>query len=105
MPLWEKTSPKAAKVRARLQAGAFTPGKVPLCTPEVAANTLLCLINQASYLLGRQRARLERDFLEKGGFTENLYRARTRAKRGLLDGRTSRTGRTSKTGPTLDDEI
>jgi len=46
-------------------------------TPEVAANTLLCLINQAIFLLKRQIERLESDFVEEGGFTERLYRVRT----------------------------
>ena len=32
-------------------------------TPEVAANTLLCLINQAIYLLKRQIEKLEQDFV------------------------------------------
>ena len=45
--------------------------------PEVAANTLICLINQATYLLKRQIQRLEQDFLDKGGFTEKLYRVRS----------------------------
>ncbi|HWX17351.1 MAG TPA: four helix bundle suffix domain-containing protein [Chthoniobacterales bacterium] len=45
--------------------------------PEIAANTMLCLINQASYLLHRQLNPLEKDFLS-GGFTERLYAARTR---------------------------
>ena len=44
--------------------------------PEVAANTLICVINQATYLLRRQVQRQERDFLEEGGFTERLYRVR-----------------------------
>jgi restriction system protein len=39
---------------------------------------LLCLINQASYLLHRQLERLEQDFLTNGGFTERLYAGRTR---------------------------
>jgi len=43
---------------------------------EVAANTLICLIHQASYLLRRQLERLEADFLTGGGFTERLYRKR-----------------------------
>lgn len=80
LPAWEKGSRKAELVRAKLQAGAFTAEKVLLCTPEVAANTLLCLANQASYLLGRQIARLEADFLSKGGFTEKLHAARTQAR-------------------------
>lgn len=46
------------------------------CSPEVAANTLICLINQASYLLRRQLQYLERSFLAEGGFTERLYRER-----------------------------
>jgi len=85
LPVWEKESHFATKVRAKLEGGAFTPDKLRLCKPEVAANTLLCLVNQASYLLGRQIARLERDFLQKGGFTENLYQARTRARRSRSD--------------------
>lgn len=49
--------------------------------PEVAANTLLCLINQATYLLKRQIERLEQGFVEKGGFTEKLYRVRSQRRK------------------------
>lgn len=49
-------------------------------SPEVAANTLLCLIHQASYLLNRQIQRLERDFVQHGGFTERLHAVRHRAR-------------------------
>lgn len=80
LPAWEKGSRKAELVRAKLEAGAFAAEKVLLCTPEVAANTLVCLVNQASYLLGRQIARLEADFLSDGGFTEKLHAARTKAR-------------------------
>ena len=48
---------------------------------EVAANTMLCLIHQANYLLDRQLESLERQFLSEGGFTERLYRARTQHRR------------------------
>jgi restriction system protein len=48
---------------------------------EVAANTIICLINQASYLLRRQLERLEQQFLDEGGFTERLYRTRTQRRR------------------------
>jgi four helix bundle suffix protein len=47
---------------------------------SVAANTLICLINQASYLLGRQLENLDQTFLEQGGFTERLHAARTRSR-------------------------
>ena len=49
--------------------------------PEVAANTLICLINQTNYLLDQQLRQLEQQFLKEGGFTEKLYRARTEARR------------------------
>ena len=43
--------------------------------PELAANAMLCAVNQAAYLLKRQLESQSREFLEKGGFTENLYAA------------------------------
>ena len=43
---------------------------------ERCANTMICLVNQASYLLARQLRRLEQDFLSEGGFTERLYQQR-----------------------------
>ena len=44
---------------------------------EVAANTMICLINQCTYLLRRQLADQEKRFLAEGGFTERLYRERS----------------------------
>jgi len=44
---------------------------------EVAANTMICLINQETYLLARQITRLAADFETQGGFTERLYRVRS----------------------------
>ena len=49
---------------------------IEITTPEIAANILICLINQASYLLGKQIKTLESSFLTEGGFTEKLYRER-----------------------------
>lgn len=40
--------------------------------PAVRANTLICLIHQANFLLDRQIAALERDFIEVGGYSEQL---------------------------------
>ncbi|MBI2997374.1 MAG: four helix bundle protein, partial [Deltaproteobacteria bacterium] len=48
---------------------------------EVAANTLICLINQTNYLFDQQLRQLEQQFLEEGGFTEKLYRARSQARK------------------------
>jgi restriction system protein len=57
------------------------PYDLKTASPEFAANTLLCLINQASFLLGRQLQRLEQNFLQEGGFTERLYRKRKRTRK------------------------
>ena len=44
--------------------------------PGVRANALICLINQANYLLDRQIAALEKQFVEEGGYSEQLASAR-----------------------------
>lgn len=44
--------------------------------PAVRANTLICLINQANYLLDRQIAALEKAFVKAGGYSEQLAAAR-----------------------------
>ncbi len=82
LPIWDKNSPEAVAVRHRLQSDQSDMAEVlGAAAPEVAANTLLCLINQASYLIHRQLDRLERDFLERGGFTERLYSVRSQVRR------------------------
>jgi restriction system protein len=48
--------------------------------PEVAANTLACLIHQTNYLLDQQLRQLEERFLKEGGFTERLFNKRREAK-------------------------
>lgn len=91
LAVWDKESPKVLAMRARLAGRLKRPSDrsdrsevfdEPLTsalrvleetTPEVAANILLCLTHQASYLLKRQMERLESDFTQNGGFTERLY--------------------------------
>jgi four helix bundle suffix protein len=83
--IWPKDSPEALAVRGKYQSersdttdgsDKSDPYAIATASPEVAANTLICLINQASFLLGRQLRRLEEQFLTEGGFTEKLYRKR-----------------------------
>lgn len=40
--------------------------------PEVRANALICLIHQANYLLDQQIETLEAQFVEEGGYSEQL---------------------------------
>ena len=54
---------------------------IETASPEVAANTIICLIHQTNYLLDQQLRHLEKAFLEEGGFTERLYQARVAARR------------------------
>ena len=44
--------------------------------PAIRANALLCLINQANYLLDKQIGALEAQFIEGGGYSEQLATAR-----------------------------
>ena len=44
--------------------------------PAIRANALICLINQANFLLDRQIAALEKGFVEGGGYSEQLATAR-----------------------------
>jgi four helix bundle suffix protein len=95
--VWPKDSREALAMRARLARDrtenlpSAKPGVVRLtglfglaefvekAEPELAANAMLCAVNQAAYLLKRQIQSQGREFLEKGGFTEKLYGARKRS--------------------------
>jgi four helix bundle suffix protein len=46
--------------------------------PETAANSIVCLIHQANYLLDQQLRALEKAFVEEGGLRERMTRARLR---------------------------
>ncbi|MBI4645587.1 MAG: four helix bundle protein [Bacteroidia bacterium] len=85
---WDKNSPEALAVRGMYKPfTSDTSNKSDLSDPsdlynirtasaETAANTLICLINQATYLLRKQLEKLELLFLKEGGFTERLYNER-----------------------------
>ncbi|NLD38716.1 MAG: four helix bundle protein [Desulfatiglans sp.] len=40
--------------------------------PAIRANAIICLINQANYLLDQQISALEKSFVEEGGYSEQL---------------------------------
>lgn len=78
LTLWDKDDSRAREVRALAYRSDRTDKsyKTYLENPENAANMMICLINQANYLLDQQLRTLEKQFLEDGGFTERLYRKR-----------------------------
>jgi restriction system protein len=100
--MWAKESPEAMAVRNLYQSDQSDESdrsdgsdksdsySIRTASAEKVANTLICLINQAGFLLGRQIRRLEESFVKEGGFTERLYQARMKSRR-------SRTGRNSQT--------
>jgi restriction system protein len=54
--------------------------------PAVVANTIICLIHQANYLLDLQISGLEQQFVEDGGYSEQLAAKRIeKRKRDLTD--------------------
>lgn len=98
LPVWEKDSPKALAMRERLKtdvAQDIPPEKAgrPCLTglsglvefvrraePELAANAMLCAVNQAAYLLRKLIEKQTQEFVEQGGFSERLYDARVHAR-------------------------
>ena len=86
--LWTKDDPQAKEIRNLAYASnrSYSTYKsyIEKDSPEIAANTIICLIHQANFLLDQQLRQLEKQFLEEGGFTEKLYKARSQA-RGSAD--------------------
>lgn len=90
LPQWAKDDLRALAVRAvgkrdrktdptdrtdRSDQGPYSPW-LNSDDPAVVANAIICLIHQANYLLDRQIAGLERQFVQEGGYTERLAAAR-----------------------------
>ena len=85
LSLWQKNHHQAQIIRKLAYASnrSYMTYKTYIwgSPAEVAANTLICLIHQTNFLLDQQLRQLEKQFLEQGGFTEKLYRARQISKR------------------------
>ena len=80
LTLWGKDSPEAKAVRAIAYKSnkTYESYRSYLSDPERAANCLICLIHQTNFLLDRQLESLEKEFVEQGGYTENLFKRRLR---------------------------
>jgi len=84
LPLWGKNDLMARTVRdlAYKENRSYMTYRpyIEGATAEIAANTIICLIHQANYLLDQQLRQLEAAFLKDGGFTERLYWSRKKAR-------------------------
>src|SRR5258708_36643245 len=73
MVLWNKDDSTAQTIRGMAYQNNRTymtyRTYIEDASAEVAANTIICLIHQANYLLDRQLRQLEAAFLQTGGFT------------------------------------
>jgi four helix bundle suffix protein len=58
--------------------------------PAIRANALLCLIHQTNYLLDKQIEALESQFIEEGGYSEQLAAARLAERNKQRNGPTDR---------------
>lgn len=80
LKIWPKTDPRVLKFRQigfRLTSLSNLREKPELPQdPEDAANFLLTLCHQATFLLNKQIKSLEEKFVKEGGYTENLFKRR-----------------------------
>lgn len=79
LTVWDKNDQKTREFRnLGIEATKVYPPKAVKLPdlPEEAANLLLTLCHQLTFLLDRQIASLEERFVREGGFTENLLRRR-----------------------------
>jgi four helix bundle suffix protein len=80
LPLWDKNQPQAQAIRKKgfeknVSYTTYMP-YIEKSDPEIAANTIICLIHQANYLLDQQIRSLEKAFMKEGGLRERMTRAR-----------------------------
>jgi restriction system protein len=82
--LWGKDDAKTMEIRnlGRLPDKSYESYRkyIEDGSPEAAANTLVCVINQTNFLLDRQLRRLEQDYMKDGGITEKMYNFRKKRK-------------------------
>jgi len=66
LELWSKTNDQVKGIRELAYQ------------QEDFANCIICVVHQTNYLLDKLLNSLEKEFLEKGGFSERMYRSRIR---------------------------
>ena len=108
---WHKDDPQAREVRGvgkkihdlaertdQADGGAYARW-LENKDPAIVANAVICLIHQANYLLDQQIAGLERQFVEGGGYSEQLAAARIEKRRKDLSDPSDQTDRAAPVCP------
>jgi restriction system protein len=86
LSIWQKSDPRILIFRKRIstlsnlnnlsyQGDLKVKPKLP-DDQEMAANILLTFCHLTTYLLSRQISKVETDFIQNGGYTENLFKKR-----------------------------
>lgn len=114
LPAWGKDDPQAREVRRvgknnptdrsdrtdSSNASAYSRW-LNHADPAVVANALICLIHQANYLLDRQIAGIEKQFIHEGGYSERLHAARLEERRNQTKNPTDSSERTDRSDAKL----
>jgi restriction system protein len=118
LPQWDMESPEALAVRNVPEKFKQSQSKLPnpkdltdltdaqrweLYSPwldhkdaAIRSNALICIINQANFLLDRQIASLEAAFIDEGGYSEQLATARLQKRKQDQSDRTDLTNQTDQ---------
>ncbi len=95
LPLWDVRHPRLISLRDYLKSDRFMQNPMELVekmNAEEFCNLQITLINQATYMLRKLLDAQQKQFLEHGGITEQLYQARSAYR--------SQTGRTDQKSQT-----
>lgn len=86
---WKKDDPEAVAMRQLSYKSdkSYESYKTYLNNPESAANIMICLINQTTFLLDRQIKSLEEKFVKEGDYNEKLRWKREEQKKKEIIGR------------------
>lgn len=83
LPRWGKDDPLAREVRniAYKTNKSYVSYKSYISDAGVAANAAICMIHQVNFLLDQQIRAAEQQFVKRGGYGEQLNRAREEEKK------------------------
>lgn len=85
LPIWDKSHKLTIRFRElnRTQNATYQTyiKAIENVSPEICANSMICLIKVVTYLLSKQINTLETEFLNSGGLHERMTRVRIEARK------------------------
>lgn len=83
IPMWNNSHPRYTALLITCKTHndtAYYTSLIPKMSDEEYCNLMLTLIHQTNSMLDKMIDKIKRDFLQKGGIKEQMYRARTSSK-------------------------